>query len=110
MCGMIYVLLVLVMFAFTSIVLVWRVYETFRAAIGGRWRSSTIVALLAGGFVLLVMLGGLGDVNRLWEIPDATACSDQAEIVIEAVPGPAAGGLGDIEERDFLGCTAYWYR
>jgi hypothetical protein len=59
-------------------------------------------------FVLLLILVGLGDINYLWQIPDAAACADN-EIVIEATPGPAAGGLGDIVEWDFLGCTAYWY-
>jgi hypothetical protein len=107
---MIFVLLVLLMPVLTSIVLVWGTYEFFRFAFVGSWRSSTSVALLAGGFVLMLVMGVGGDFNYVWEVADAFACSDQAEIVIEATPGPAAGGLGDIDERDFLGCTAYWYR
>jgi hypothetical protein len=93
----------------TSSVLVWGTYESLRAAVEGRLRPRTVLALLAVGLVLLLILVGAGDLDYWWEIPDAVACSDQAEIVIEAIPGPASGGLGSVREWDFLYCTAYWY-
>jgi Na+-driven multidrug efflux pump len=100
----------LVLFALLMlIVLMWGFYEVLYVASTGRWRPSTIVALMAVSLVFLFLLAVGGDIDYLWEIPDAVACADNAELVMEAVPGPAAGGLGDVQEWYFLGCTAYWY-
>ncbi len=98
---MLTVLLVVIVFL-ASGVLTWGVYELIRVASTGRVRLSTFISLMGVGLVFLVVVGpGVG--------LDAFACSDQAEIVIEAVPGPASGGLGKVEGRDFFNCTVYWY-
>jgi hypothetical protein len=86
------------------IVLLWGFYEVLHVAITGRWRPSTIVGLMAVSLVFLFLLG----VGGLWEIPDAVACADNAELLIDAVPGPGAGG-GSVKEWDFFNCSAYWY-
>ncbi len=62
-------------------------------------------ALMAVSLVFLFLLA----VGGLWEIPDAVACADNAELVMEAVPGPGAK-IGSVEGRDFLNCTLYWFR
>ena len=105
----VFLLLLVLLFALVVGVLAWGAYETLRATVEGRLRPRTVLALLAVGLVLLLILVGAGDLDYWWEIPDAVACSDQAEIVIEAIPGPASGGLGSVREWDFLYCTAYWY-
>jgi predicted PurR-regulated permease PerM len=91
------------MLAFVVLLLMWGVYETFRVAIVGRWRAATIVALTGVSLFFVVFLA------TLWEFPDAAACSDQAELLIEAIPGPGAK-IGSVQGWDFFNCTLYWYR
>ncbi len=105
----VFLLLLVLLFALVVGVLVWGAYEILRATVEGRLRLRTVLALLAVGLVLLLVLVGVGDINHRWEIPDAVACADNAELVMEAVPGPGAK-IGSVEGRDFLNCTLYWFR
>jgi hypothetical protein len=93
----------------TLSVLTWGFYEVLHASLEGRLRLRGVVALQAGGLLLLPIVVVFGDINYLWQIPDATACADNAELVMEAVPGPRATLGKHIERWDFLGCTVYWY-
>jgi hypothetical protein len=103
------VLFVLVFVLVTSSVLVWGTYESLRATVEGRLRPRTVLALLAVGLLLLPIVVVAGDINYLWEIPDAVACADNAELIIEAIPGPRATLGKHVEGWDFLSCTVYWY-
>jgi hypothetical protein len=97
---MIFLLLLLIVF-----VLLWATYVTLRDIIEGRWQPVVVAALLAGGLIFVVV----GSAPNWLIALDAFACSDRAEIVIEAVPGPAAGGKGTIREWDFFDCAIHWY-
>jgi hypothetical protein len=64
--------------------------------------------------LLLVMLVflfyvALGVYTGPQETVDAVACADNAELLIEVIPGPRGTPSKHIERWDFLGCTAYWY-
>ena len=95
--------MILLELAFVVLVLVWGVYAMFRAPI----ETVFIVILLTASIVFLLIVGQ--ESYGRWLIGlDAFACSDQAEIVIEAAPGPAKGA-GTIRGWDFLNCTIYWH-
>jgi hypothetical protein len=98
----------LVLYALVFGVLMWGTYATLRAIIEGRWRLTTIVALLAVSLVVLFSLG-IGVYTGPWETPDAVACADNAELIIEALPGPRGTPSKRVEGWDLGGCTVYWY-
>ena len=98
------ILLELFVLAFVVLVLVWGAYAMLRTIIEG-WPGTPMVVLLAAVCLVFMLMVWQGS----WLIAlDAFACSDQAEIVIEAAPGPAKRG-GTIRGWDFLNCTIYWH-
>jgi ABC-type amino acid transport system permease subunit len=97
------ILLELFVLAFVVLVLVWGAYAMLRTIIEGRRGTPMLVVLAAVGLVFMLIVG-----QGSWLVGlDAFACSDQAEIVMEAAPGPSAR-LGTIEGWDLLNCTIYW--
>jgi hypothetical protein len=98
------ILLELFVLAFVVLVLVWGAYAMLRTIIEG-WPGTPMLVLLAAvGLVFMLMVW-----QGSWLIAlDAFGCSDQAEIVIEAAPGPAKH-RGPIRGWDFLNCTIYWH-
>jgi hypothetical protein len=94
--------MILLELAFVVSVLVWGVYAMFRAPI----ETVFIVTLLAAGIIFLLIVGQESYGGWLIGL-DAFACSDQAEILMEAAPGPGAG-VGSTRGWDFFNCTIYW--
>jgi hypothetical protein len=92
----------------TFSVLVLGTGEFVRTTVERRWRTRTVLALLAVSLVFLFYVA-LGVYRGPSETVDAVACADNAELLIEAIPGPRGTSGKHIEEWNFLGCTVYWY-
>ena len=80
-----------------------------KAAIERRWRTRTVLALPAVRSLVFLFYVALGVYRGPQETVDAVARADNAELLIEAIPGPRGTPGKHIEGRDFLGCTVYWY-
>ena len=97
------ILLELLVIALGTLALVWVIYAAFRDAIEGREGLGPVVVLAVAALVFMLVVG-----QGHWLVGlDTFSCSDRAEIVMDAVPGPAAR-KGTIEGWDLLNCTIYW--
>jgi hypothetical protein len=72
------------------------------------WLKLLAAFAIFATIILLFLLPALL-FSPAWETPDAVACADNAELLIEVIPGPRGTPSKHIERWDFLGCTAYWY-